>query len=394
MGTKADTTNAGASAVENDTTAASIDNEGAQESSTSAASSARESAMDLIIKNRHEEFNADQEEAGSTELLDTGETIVEDEGTEGIAAEEPAEIPPEEPVEVPAPVESDPEPTTPKGAMVSVELDDGTTIQVPATNIRTSVKLDGVESEIPLDQMTRDYQKSATGSKRLTEAAVKAKALDVREKSILLREQQLPEKGVVTPAPPSPEDVQKRAKDFAEALYSGDQETTEKAIADMLTAQAQPLPVAPATPVMSVDDMARSVAEKIDIDSAGKEFAKNFGNIVANKALMAQADIFADELAIEYPTLTRTELFQKTGERTQEWIREMAGVSEPIQEPVTPQKTVVKATNMDKRRVRKAQTVQKIPTSGKVAGLGEIETPPQTSSDVIAEMRGQRGQRV
>ncbi|MDH3259175.1 MAG: hypothetical protein OEM19_06905 [Deltaproteobacteria bacterium] len=366
----------------------------------------REAAIEAVGRRRNEEINEELEEGGSEHRIALDAPSPPE--------ETPEELPPEElPPEEPPPEELPPEnvdktlassekveqtldegqvidPTAhSKERLVSVTMDDGAVIQIPESSIQTTIKVDGETSGITLDQMRRDHQKSATASKRLSEAATRKKDLDAREKVIEEREKQPPQGAAA--ALPVNADVQERAGAIVKKLYSGDPDDAQNAIVEIITAQTPATP--PATPDISVDQIASDVERKLELKQAGKKFSTEFQDIVSDDFLMARADAFHEEVLLEDPDIDPEAGFTEAGRRTREWIANKAG-KEVTPEPTPPSEVtpVITASNMNTRRERKATTVQSIPTAKKVAGLGKVAEPSPTHSDVIAEIKKSRGQ--
>ena len=67
---------------------------------------------------------------------------------------------------------------------------DGKVIRVPKS-ARYKAKLDGEETEVDIDRITRSYQKGAAADKRLEEAARRAKELEQYERTLAQRLQEV-----------------------------------------------------------------------------------------------------------------------------------------------------------------------------------------------------------
>lgn len=362
--------------------------EGAEE----APKSTREADMELVVANRHRELNKQLEEHGSDQRVDIPGEIEDPVDTEtNIASEEVVEDAPPAVKDVEKgehddlPVAEAPPETTPDAeGLVSITLDSGAVVQVPPSSIRSTIKVDGVQSDITLEELTRDHQKSLAGANRLNEAAQLKRDLESK-----YSEEQPPNTGVVPSAPSANADVQARVEKAVNALYSGDVEEATAALTGLVTAPAP----APVTPPPSVDAIARDVEARLEVKSAGKMFAKDFGDIAADPFLMHRADAFADEIANEDSSLTKLEIFQKAGEKTREWLAKSLGTPAETEEPAVETPTAP-TSDMKTRREKKSASARTIPITGKIAGLGEPVKAQQTASDIISDMRKARGQAV
>ena len=78
---------------------------------------------------------------------------------------------------------------------------DGRTIRVPKS-ARYKAKLDGEETEVDIDRITRSYQKGAAADKRLEEAARRAKELEEYERTLAQRLQAVRQQEEAAKRPP------------------------------------------------------------------------------------------------------------------------------------------------------------------------------------------------
>lgn len=262
----------------------------------------------------------------------------------------------------------------PKGPMVKIQLDDGSVMEVPKSAIRSTLKIDGAEQEMNLQDIERGYQKDAAGSKKLEEAAaLKRKAEE------LMAQLQNPSRASADPVTPAPssEDVQKAAEQIVQSLFEGEREDAVKAVATLL----KPKPV-----MLNEDELAAKIERRLDGKAAGQWFKDTYKDIVEDERLFGMADRRADELLRENPTLSYRDVFKKAGDEVMEWLDSYR----PKAQPEVTEKAPVR---LQDREERKRETVESLPmAAGAIASIGQDAPRAKTPSETIQEMRKARGQ--
>lgn len=249
--------------------------------------------------------------------------------------------------------------------------------QAAAAPAKVKVKVDGVEQEVSLEEMTRTYQKNAAADRRLEEAARRQRELDEREAQI---NAQLAERSAAAtktdPAEPLVDPAV--AKQFTAALFDGDE---EKAVAGFNAAvqaavdKAMSGRATSATPV-DPEEIAAQVEQRFAVNSALKQSQTDYPDMYADPDIEALAAMkirakrdqegmsFVDALEA-----TQTELASKFG-----WKK-------------SGRQDATASTTRDEKQKRKEalDPVQ----SANVKANTTVE-PPLSNSAIIAQMAARR----
>jgi hypothetical protein len=161
-------------------------------------------------------------------------------------------------------------PAEPAPDQLSQQLSDPAPEPAPsaqAAPAKVKVKIDGEETEVALDELTRQYQKNSAADKRLAEATRLLREAQEAEAARLLREQQLQQyQEQLQQQPqhqePNPADVDAVAarKDFLKALFEGDEESALTKLDEMLAGRQQ---AQAAAPILDVDQIAQAVTHNV-----------------------------------------------------------------------------------------------------------------------------------
>lgn len=258
--------------------------------------------------------------------------------------------------------------TTDTDAQLAAQLADGEgkLLGDGLDKFRVRVKIDGEESDVSVEEMRRQYQKAGAADKRLAEAT---RLLEEAKKTVAAAPAPTPEPKVVDPNAPSPK------KKFIEALFQGDEEGAIAAFDEAVgQGRQQPTP--------TVDDLVKAATpalrQQLVVDSALEKFQTDYADIVGEPYLAAKADSLLNaELANGKPF---AEALENAGKGTRDWLTALTGGKPKESDPTTAR---------TERLERKAGLDTVVGAGTKAV----IPTPrEQTPSDVIAEMRAQRGQ--
>ena len=250
------------------------------------------------------------------------------------------------------------------------QLEQVATLPAPAL---VKVKIDGVESEVTLDELTRQYQKNGAAERRLEEA------------TRLLNEARaaVPPVGFAKPATssesppvePQPQGGTDEAKAFLAALFDGDEVKALDALQKIGLGRPQPTQ----DTAQLAAQLTPAIKQQLVVDSALESFSKDYADIVKDPYLADLADRFLDaEVASGKPF---TEALETAGQKTRDWLKSK-GVTQTGPEP-----TINRNTKLE----RKAG-IDVIPALNTKATT--IEEPEQSAQDVIREMRKSRGLEV
>lgn len=235
-------------------------------------------------------------------------------------------------------------------------------------HIKVRVKVDGEERMVPLSEVVRTHQKESAASQRLEQATKKLRDADEIQRQAIEKAKALAEE--TSEATPQDGNV---AKEFIVALFEGDE---EKAMAAFNRATGS----GRSNPIQDPEELARqltpAVKQQLLIDDALQRFNTEYQDIVQDPYLASVADNFLQaELDSGTPFLDAVDV---AGKQTRAWVREKAGV---------PVETATATARGD--RLERKQAIDTIPAAS--ARSGSMEEPEATPSQVIQQMREQRG---
>lgn len=233
------------------------------------------------------------------------------------------------------------------------------------------VKIDGVESEVTVSEMRRQYQKNGAAERRLEEAT------KLLNEARAAAQSATPPVGVVQDDKKLDSDVEGEAKALLEALFSGDESKALEELKRFRTGRGDQ------TPTLDVDQIAAqltpAIRQQLFVESALEKFAGDFPDIVADTHLADLADMFLDaEVKAGTPY---DQALEQAGLRTRDWLSSKGVTTHQ------PNPTIDRNTKLE----RKAG-IDKIPALNSKATT--VEVPEPSASDVIKEMRRARGLEV
>jgi len=255
---------------------------------------------------------------------------------------------------------------------------------------RFRTKVDGEERFLTAAEVKRGYQKDATASKRLEQAALRAKELDEREQDIARREQEALARNTSTGKVEVEEEtdddqnldvlsIRDDVKTFLDTFYGGKEEEAEAALTELLSKVGRTQKtVGDATQTQTVDEtaVAAKVEDSINFKAAREYFRENYEDIWSDQPLAKMADEYFEE---ELETgVSYKEAFINAGDRVRDWLKEH-GAS-----VTTPEKSA-------KTREQKKEDIDNLESTGATSTTIANEEKPQGVSDVIKEMAASRG---
>jgi hypothetical protein len=194
-----------------------------------------------------------------------------------------------EPEPAPAPaIAATPEPDQLAAQLAAVET------PAPAPSM-VKIKVDGVEQDVPLDDVVRQYQKNSSADKRLAEATRLLREAQETAAQRLLEAQQAQQlQQQVAPAPqPNPVSAPtaETGKEFLKALFEGDEDNALAKLQE-LTAGRQ-APVQPAQPTLDINEISNAVAQhvqqKLAVESALAKNRADYPQLYADPDMEALA---------------------------------------------------------------------------------------------------------
>ena len=241
--------------------------------------------------------------------------------------------------------------------------------------VMVKVKIDGVEQEVTVAEMQRQYQKGGAADKRLAEATrllneARAQALTPQSPPVVVAQSSDKNDSTSTP-----EDGNAGVKEFLATLYEGDEDKTAAALTKLLGGRTQS-PTLPNEQEL-IAKLTPGIRQQLVVDSALEKFERDFADLVADPYLdQVAANFIQAEVEGGVPF---DQALEVGGKKTRDWL-----ASKGVKPPPEP----TPATDGNSKLERKA-SIDQVPALNKAAST-TVE-PPQTASDVIASMRKARG---
>ena len=249
-----------------------------------------------------------------------------------------------------------------------------------------TIKVDGQELNVPFDDLKSSHQKDKASQKRFEEAAQLSRQLKLREEQLNSYVRHLHE-NQQKQAPPS--DVPENNNDasiieqYHEALYEDDSEKAASLLKTLTNGREHA--------TQNVEEVVNQALERafasrraeqerheqakynMDLDDAVGWFNENHKDIAETPELRAVADNRTVTLMQENPDWTPKQVIEAAADYTRNWISNLAN---PKDARITRKKNIVKHP----RAVSAASS------------SGDQDMEPQTPSQIIDEMKRQRGQ--
>lgn len=293
----------------------------------------------------------------------------------------------DEPEPTPAPT---PAPAAAPVDQLAAQMAEQSIAQAAGDKVR--IKVDGIEQEVPLDDVVRQYQKNSSADRRLAEATrllreAEAARLLVEQQEAQLRAQtQAPQQqqaAEATPDTAAAPETEASGKEFLKALFEGDEENALAALQKVVGGRQQ---VQAPAPTLDIDQIAQAVTAQVQ-----QKFAVESA-LTQNQA--AYPELYADP-DMEALALTKIQrLREQTGTDFLSALdtvsREMAtkfgwnAASEQGRQPDPAPTASNRTAKLDAKRT--IDTVSSVNTK-----TTSTEAQPENVSDVIAAMKAARG---
>jgi len=256
----------------------------------------------------------------------------------------------------------------------------------------TTVKVNGTETTVPFEGLKVSHQKDSASQQRFEEAAAKEKWLNQKESQLRSYVQKLQTQKQATP-PPTQGDEPKTdtnftevAKEYHQALYEDDADKAAELLQTLTSGRSQG-----ATPnveeavnkalqeAFSRQQMEQARAQQRDYQKSVKDavgwFETEYPEIAGNAELRAIADNRTVTIMKEKPSLAPGYVIQAAAEYAREWAN-----------------LNLSNGKSNERAARKKRIVSEPKPARKSAKIGEDDEVEKTPSQVIEEMRAERGQ--
>lgn len=241
------------------------------------------------------------------------------------------------------------------------------------------VKVDGEELELLESDVIKGFQKDATASRRLEQAAAESKRLQDEwdrlnaERAAFEQTRKPAAVDEGSQATPLEGDAGVDVKAIYEALVSGDEDEAVKALKTIT--QGRP------TEAIPPEKIAARVRQQIAWEDAQSAFAKDYSDIQTDPLLR---QIASNTLAETLKTSTTYEqAFREAGDRTRAWLRGVGGSAQAGGGNALPD------PDLAEKQLRKERIDN--PTAVNARAGGKPKEQAETPQDVIAEMRRARG---
>ena len=259
----------------------------------------------------------------------------------------------------------------------------------------TSVKVDGEEVSVPFDDLKSSHQKDRASQKRFEEAAAYGKQVQEREAQLNAYIHNLQQKENQEKSKTTQQDVEQKVeaksdpeliKQYHDALYEDDAEKAAelfKALTDTGRTTSATHNVDEAVEramqrftmqQQAQHQKAQQYAYQKSLDDAVKWFDNEYPDIANSPELRSIADNKTIGLTQQFPDWSPKDILKEAAESTRQWAKES----------LSPEK--------NERATRKKKIVKQPRQASASARIGEDEPAPQTSQDIIEEMKRQRGQ--
>lgn len=254
-----------------------------------------------------------------------------------------------------------------------------TLLEIP-DDARIETKIDGEVQVVTGRQLKAGFQKEAVASLRLEKATKTMREAEdaKKEADALLNKAKAGE--VETPDSDNKTDdsVKASAQTIISSLLDGEEDAATEALAGLLEGRTESSTQSPAQ--IDNTEIASQVKQQIDLDSALDTFATDNADILDDPHLagMVQTNLQAELNSGNHGNDYMSAL-GAAGQATRDWM-ESKGFGQASDNTTTAE------TN---RRVANKQSMEQVSTA--TASAATAEDAPETASDVVAQMKADRG---
>ncbi len=256
--------------------------------------------------------------------------------------------------------------------------------------LMVKVKVDGVEQEMPIDDVVKGYQKDAAASKRLQQAAEKERELEQQRAELEQLRAQI-QSSQVNNQPSGQgsdaDDIDQQIEDAMSAIAVGDDEKATELMKVLIKGRGK----ATATQQIDIDALKQSVKQELELERAASERELTFKSFLDDNPEFADATSPQRKYG-DYLFQTRLAAQIESGEISyQEALDEAAAEAKRIYGSAEPgQGATGKTESTTKSKQERKQAIDNVPIAGGRAA--KAAQTPETVDDAITEMRKMRGQ--
>lgn len=256
------------------------------------------------------------------------------------------------------------------------------------------LRVDGQDTEVPLDDALTKLQKEQAAEHRMWEAHQRNAALDEKQRQLENMAKSLDERfaalqQVQSQNQPSPNgdagqstDLDAQVQRLLDGLYEGNEEDAKESFKALLAAQSksvapQPVPDTRKFVDEAVGEFERRQKQR-ELAQALNTFKSEFPDIAGDEVLFDAADKFTIQVAKEHPDWSELDVMREAGKRAMAYSpnREETEKEDPFKA----------------RQERKRAAPKPIASLSERARVGEEPQKPMTRAEIIENMRKQRGQ--
>lgn len=258
---------------------------------------------------------------------------------------------------------------------------------VAETPDKVRIKVDGVETDVPLDEVVRQYQKNSSADRRLAEATRLLREAQETQTRLMLEQQQDAQLRAQTQTAepihePAAAETDASGKEFLKALFEGDEENALTALQKVIGGRQQQA-AAPTLDINQITDaVTQHVQQKLVVESALAQNQRDYPELYADPDMEALAltkiQRLREQDGSDFFTALNTvskDMAAKFG-----WNSHADSGRPADPAPTTSNRT---AKLEQKRQIDNVTSVNTKTTS--------TEQQPENPSDVIAAMKAARG---
>ena len=258
----------------------------------------------------------------------------------------------------------------------------------------TKIKVDGEEVSVPFDDLKSSHQKDKASQKRFEDAAAYGRQIQAREEHLNAYVKQLQQQQAATKQPlPEQEAVQEEqgdhdlVKEYHDALYKDDAVRAAE-LFKTLNNRGRGEPATQNVEEVVNQVLGRAMAQRQaeqereqrwaynkSLEDAVIEFQDGYPDIAGVPELRAIADNQTVILMEEHPDWTPGQIIKESAEYTRKWVGDNT-----------------KLTRDNTRAVRKQKIVKQPKAASATSMMPDEESFATDPTDIIKEMKEQRGQ--
>ena len=258
----------------------------------------------------------------------------------------------------------------------------------------TRIKVDGEEVSVPFDDLKSSHQKDKASQKRFEDAAAYGRQIQAREEHLNAYVKQLQQQQAATKQPPPEQEAvqeepehESLVKEYHDALYKDDAVKAAQ-LFKTLTDRGRREPATQNVEEVVNQVLGRAMAQRQaeqereqrwaynkSLEDAIQEFQNGYPDIAGVPELRAIADNQTVILMEEHPEWTPSQIIKESAEYTRKWVGDNT-----------------KLTGDNTRVVRKQRIVKQPKAASATSVMPDEENFATSPTDIIQEMKEQRGQ--